>query len=221
MEIHDISQTLCEGIAGWPGDPEFRQCWISRIWSGESSNASALEMATHTGTHVDAPLHLDDSGLDIAGVPVHHFLGSARVFAISARTRIREADLSILDWQGVERALFKTRTGRSPGSTFDQNFVYFREDAAEFLTKQRILLVGTDAPSVDAFDSLTLPSHKILLGHGIAILEGTRMEGVPPGDYGLACLPLKLAGLDGSPVRAILWKTKSAVGSAWPRVENC
>ena len=62
------------------------------------------------------------------------------------------------------------------------------------------------APSVDNYASTSLASHRMLLRHGIVILEGARLENVPPGDYELVCLPLKLAGLDGSPVRAILRK---------------
>jgi arylformamidase len=119
-----------------------------------------------------------------------------------------------LDWQNVERVLFKTRSSSRPENTFDGSFVFLDESAAEFLTQKGILLVGTDAPSVDALDSSDLRSHRILLGHGVAILEGARLGNVPPGDYELICIPLKLAGLDGSPVRAILRKY------AAPKISN-
>jgi arylformamidase len=204
VEIYDISQTLCEGMAVWPGDPEFRQRRIMRRQDGKSANTSTLHMGVHAGTHVDAPLHLDDSGSDIARMPLRCFIGPARVFEISARECIRADDLTILDWRGVERVLFKTRAASRPDYMFDTDFVYFDEGAAEFLVKRGILLVGTDAPSIDAFDSVDLPSHRMLLSHEIAILEAARLRGVPPGNYELACLPLKLAGSDGSPVRAIL-----------------
>jgi arylformamidase len=206
MEIFDISQTLCREMAVWPGDPEFRSRWSMRIEKGESSNVSAVDMCLHSGTHVDAPLHLNASGSDIASIPLDHFIGAVRVFEISAEKCIRLSDLSPLDWQNVDRVLFRTRCSSQPESAFDSSFVYLDESAAGFLTQKGILLVGTDAPSVDAFDSQYLPSHRILLGNGIAILEGVRLENVPPGDYELICVPLKLAGLDGSPVRAILRK---------------
>ena len=206
MEIYDISQTLCREIAVWPGDPEFRYRWSMKIGEGASSNVSAVDMCVHTGTHVDAPLHLDSSGKDIANIPLHHFIGAARVFSIPAEKFIRLADISALDWQNVERVLFKTRSSERPEYSFDQNFVYLDEAVPGFLAQRGILLVGTDAPSVDALDSTSLPCHRTLLRHGIAILEGARLENVPPGDYELICFPLKLAGLDGSPVRAILRK---------------
>jgi arylformamidase len=206
MEIYDISQTLCSGIAIWPGDPDFRYRKTMSIADGKSSNVSAIDMCVHTGTHVDAPLHLDDAGCDIACASLDRFIGPARVLAISAEKSIRAADLSGLDWTNVERVLFKTRSSSLPGQRFDENYVYLEEDAAGFLAEKGILLVGTDAPSVDDFAGTDLPSHRILLQHGIVILEGARLEHVPSGDYELACLPLKLAGSDGSPVRAILRK---------------
>lgn len=206
MKIYDISQTLREGMSVWPGDPPFRQHRIQQIQKNAASNVTALEMGVHTGTHIDVPLHLNPSGLDAACVPVGPFLGSARVFSVSVNQCIRAEDLSTMDWKDVERALFKTRSGNSPGSSFEKGFIYVHEDAAEFLVNQGILLVGTDAPSVDAFESTELPAHRALLGNGIAILESACLEGVPEGDYELICLPLKLSGSDGSPVRAILRK---------------
>jgi arylformamidase len=67
-----------------------------------------------------------------------------------------------------------------------------------------VKLVGIDTPSVDAADSRTLDAHHILAGEGIAILENLQLDDVAPGEYELIALPLKLAGMDASPVRAIL-----------------
>ena len=206
MEIYDISRTLCPGIAVWPGDPEFRRRWAMRIREGASSNVSAVDLCVHTGTHVDAPLHLDDSGYDIADAPLDRFIGSARVLAIPAAKSIHASDLSVLDWTNVERVLFKTRSTDLPENLFDESYTFLAEDAAAFLAQKGMLLIGTDAPSVDGYASANLPSHRILLQHGIVILESVRLQHVPTGDYELVCLPLKLAGLDGSPVRAILRK---------------
>ncbi len=206
MEIFDISKTLEEGLAVWPGDPEFRLNQVLRIKEGHSSNVLAINLGTHTGTHIDAPLHVDDSGSDVTGISILPFIGPARVVAISSEKCIEASDLFPLDWQGVERVLFKTRASGIPEYFFDRDFAYLSEEASEFLAKQKILLVGTDAPSVDPFGSTELRSHKVLIGGGTAILEGIRLGNIPDGDYNLVCLPLKLAGADGSPVRAILWR---------------
>ena len=204
MAIYDISQSLRPSIATWPGDQKFRYYWTMQLRSGDSCNVSSLRMSTHTGTHVDAPFHFDDAAADIGSVPLRHYLGPARVVAVDVRSEIAAADLQNLEWEGVERVLFKTRSSSLEERRFCRDYVCLAEDGAEFLGQLCLELVGVDAPSVDPFESQELRSHKILLRHGIAILEGVRLAQVPPGDYELICLPLKLEGLDGSPVRAIL-----------------
>jgi arylformamidase len=202
--LYDISRTLQDGIPVWPGDPGFQSRWAMLRREGAPCNVSAFCMGTHTGTHIDAPLHLDDAGEDVAGIKFRNLIGPARVFSISTGNCIRSKDLERLDWIGVERVLFKTRSGSCAEKPFEHGYAYLDEGASEFLVNCGILLVGTDAPSVDSFESPNLPSHQILLNHGVVILEATDLTAVPPGDYQLICLPLKLAGLDGSPVRAIL-----------------
>ncbi len=204
MRIYDISQTLREGMAVWPGDQEFLRNWTMQIRKGDSCNVSWVTMSTHTGTHLDAPFHFDDSGLDIASVSLEQYLGPARVVSMEVERVIAVPDLERLNWKGVERLIFKTRASGLAEGHFDPCFVYLSKDGAEFLGKRGLRLVGTDAPSIDAFESKTLLSHKILLKHKVAILEGVRLADVQPGNYELMCLPLKFAGLDGSPVRAIL-----------------
>ncbi len=205
--FYDISLTLAEGMAVWPGDPEFERTWVARIREGAAANVSAIRMGVHTGTHLDAPLHVDDAGRDIARLPVGDFIGPARVFRIAAAGGIGAAELATLDWGGVERALFQwvppgPGAGDSPGP-----YGFLHADAARYLAGKGLRLVGTGGPGVDAPDSADLSAHRILLGGGVAILENLRLEGVPPGDYDLICLPLKIAGADGSPVRAVLRRT--------------
>jgi arylformamidase len=43
-----------------------------------------------------------------------------------------------------------------------------------------------------------------LLERGIVIVEGLLLAEPPAGDYDLRCLPIKVAGLDGAPARAVL-----------------
>jgi len=163
-------------------------------------------MSLHTGTHLDAPCHFVDIGDDITGVPLSHYVGRARVVTAKVERCISAGDLAALSWDGVERILFKTRPDHSDENRFDPHFVYLTEEGANFIGSRNIVLVGTDSPSVDDFESRTMQVHKALLSHGVAILEGLRLSHVPDGDYELICLPLKLAGADGSPVRAVLRK---------------
>lgn len=204
MEIFDISQTIRPGIAVWPGDEAYRRSQTLQLRLGHSCNLSAITMSLHTGTHLDAPLHFDDSGCDIAGISLTHTIGPARVVEFSADRCITAAVLMEKKLQGLERILLKTRVQEGSPAHFDPDFTYLEEDGADYLGRCGLVLVGTDAPSIDAFGSKTLAAHHVLLAHGIAILEGLRLDHVPAGDYELICLPLKLEGADGSPVRAIL-----------------
>ena len=206
MKIYDISQTLREGFPVWPGDEEYRIRWTTRLTEGASCNVAAVTMSTHSGTHIDAPYHFDEIGRDVAQLDLGVFVGPARVVEIEAKPCIRASHLTGLPWEGVERVLFRTYSGNAPEEQWDSGFTYLGEDAAEFLGELGVVLVGTDAPSIDAFDSKDLKAHKGLYRHRVAVLEGVRLMDVPPGDYELICLPLRLAGLDGSPVRAVLRK---------------
>ena len=176
-----------------------------RIRDGSACNVSAVAMSVHTGTHLDAPYHFDEEGPDAGSLPLHHGLGPARVFEVPpAQPGISAAFLERLDWHGVERALFRTSASDLPTDRFCRDFVHLTPEGAEFLAGRSLLLIGTDAPSIEDFASKTLSCHKILAARGVVILEGLRLAGVLPGDYELICLPLKFAGLDGSPVRAVL-----------------
>jgi arylformamidase len=171
---------------------------------GDSCNVSSVTMSVHTGAHVDAPYHYDDSGLGVAQMDLEPYLGRARVIALESCGSITAADLEQRDWRDVVRVLFKTSASAWPEDRFQKNYTSLAEDGADYLGQMGLRLVGTDAPSIDAFESKDLRSHRTLLKHRVAVLEGIRLGAVPPGDYELICLPLKLQGADGSPVRAVL-----------------
>jgi arylformamidase len=204
MEIIDISPIIKPGIPVWPGDQKYVHRWTMSMKEGDPCNLSALTMTAHLGAHVDAPFHCNDDGLDVATLSLRPYIGPARVISIAAKTGITADDLKDRAWEGVERVLFKTRASSDSENRFERDYVSISEDAAEFLGLKGILLVGTDAPSVDAFGNGAMSVHKILFSHLVAILEGIRLHHIDPGDYELISLPMRLAGLDGSPVRAIL-----------------
>ncbi len=193
-------------MAIWPGDPELSLQRTFSIGEGQSSTVSRIQMGTHTGTHVDAPLHLQRLGNDVAQIPLQSCIGPVRVMDFSGKTFIGAEDLLSRKWDTVERILFRTQRSGNQGNSFDPDFAWLDIGAASFLAEKGILLVGMDSPSVDCFDSTDLPAHNLLLGRGIVVVENLRLGDVPPGDYNLACVPLKIDGADGSPVRAVLWR---------------
>jgi arylformamidase len=204
MEYFDISQPLREGMPVWPGDQKFLCRRNQRISQGDPCNVAAVTMSLHTGTHVDAPYHFLEEGPDISNIPLDHYVGPVKVIKMEGKPFITETDLRQQDLRGVRRVLFQTRPVDLPEKEFAAGFTWLKEDGAEFLAGLCLLLVGIDTPSIDAFDSTSMTSHRILLSRGVAILEGIRLTHIMPGDYDLICLPLRFAGLDGSPVRAIL-----------------
>jgi len=207
-ELIDITRRLHDGIPVWPGDPEFRSRAVWRLEDGAPANLSEIGMGTHTGTHLDAPLHVIPGGAGVEAFPLAALVGAARVVDFSGRMagarRVYASDLAALDWDGVRRVIFKTSPAPPDGGGFNPEYTFLDGDAAEYLLGLGMVLVGTDAMSVDAPGTHALPAHRRLLGGGVAIVENLCLEAVAPGDYELTCLPLKLDGVDGAPVRAIL-----------------
>ena len=72
------------------------------------------------------------------------------------------------------------------------------------LTTFRMWEIATDAPSVDPEHCKRLRSHQACHRAGMAILEGVVLDGIPEGRYELIALPLPIAGVEATPVRAIL-----------------
>ncbi len=199
----DISPRIGPGVPVWPGDTPPAWEWTAALERGDPMNLGKLTLSPHTGTHVDAPLHLVAGGEDVASLPVEIFWGRARVVSWIGRSALDRGSLEGLDWQGVERVLFRTRRAEEP-LRYRPGYVVLQPAAARFLCEQGVTLVGVDTPSVDPFDSTDLPAHRVLARARVAILECLELGEVAAGDYELAALPLKLAGADASPVRAVL-----------------
>ena len=204
--IWDLSEPLSPATAVFPGDSPFAQEWVMRIAAGGSCNVSTVRMSVHCGTHTDAPLHFDDAGADIATVPLHAYIGPCRVVELSGEgdpRTIPAAALTPALLDGVERILFKT-AARHDATTFDAAFTALGPQAARTLVRAGVVLVGIDTPSMDHATSQELAAHHVLHAGGTAILENLDLSAVPPGDYELIALPLKIIDGDSSPVRAIL-----------------
>ncbi|MEX2582043.1 MAG: cyclase family protein [Gemmatimonadota bacterium] len=201
----DISRPLGSSIPVWPGDTPPRLDRVLRLAAGDTVNLSTLSMSAHTGTHADAPFHVMDSGEGIGGLPIAAFVGRAVVVDARDRPSI-DSDLvgrTLAARPPPRRILFRTGAWVRPDE-FPTIFAAIDPPAATLLAEAGVMLVGTDAPSVDPFDSIELPAHKTLAAAGIANLENLLLDGIPEGEYELIALPLRLDEGDGSPVRAVL-----------------
>ena len=202
--LYDISRPVDAGTPVWPGDAPCRIEWTMRRASGASVNVAELRMSAHTGTHADGPFHVADDGVRIGAAPLDAYIGAARVVDVRGAASIDERIAAeALRGHHPERLLFRTGCWTDPTS-FPTRFAAITAAAAARFAELKLRLVGTDAPSVDPFDSKELPTHNCFGAAGIAILENLLLDEVPEGDYELIALPLRLEEADASPVRAVL-----------------
>ncbi|MFT9846321.1 arylformamidase [Aneurinibacillus sp. REN35] len=201
----DISQRLDDQVAMWPGDTPFSYQLNWKKQDSGSVNVGQITMSTHAGTHIDAPFHFDEEGKRVLELDLDLYIGRARVIHLPNTRQMGIREMRGMDIAGVERLLIYTGAWRNR-QVFPETIPHVEAEAADYLAEKGVRLLGVDLPSVDQLDSKTLPAHHALARHGIHILEGIVLDGIAPGDYELAALPLPLAEADGSPVRAALRK---------------
>jgi arylformamidase len=203
--LYDISRTISPTSAVWPGDTPFSFDYVLRKADGAAVNLTTLTLSPHTGSHADAPYHVAEGDLHPADLPLTKYFGPAHVVTIDRQTGgIIPADFGGRDLGGMQRLLIHTWVSNLSDEDWPEDFPYPTVDLADWLAVQGVLLLGLDSPSMDAFDSQELPCHHRLREHGIVNLETLRFAGVPDGVYELIAFPLKIAGVCGSPVRAVL-----------------
>jgi len=203
--IFDISVPLSPDTPVFPGQARFSRKILSSIAKGDRANVSQLSMTSHTGTHVDSPSHFIEGGLTIDEVPFQSIVGPARVFELDVPEKIDGVDLEPLDIQKGEIVLFKTRNSKLwKIRDFSKDYIFLTKGAAGYLAEKEVRAVGVDYIIPEALDDLERPVHHILLGKSIILIEGLDLDSVPPGQYLLICLPLKIVGGDAAPARAIL-----------------
>ena len=201
--IWDITAKVDPKTAVWPGDHPFTTEWTLRKSGGDTVNVAKLTLSPHTGTHADAFFHCSDEGAGMGEMSLEPYLGPARVLDAPGDGPIDVERLRTLKWSGASRLLFKTRRSRVT-DPYATPFAHLTVGAVHEFGKAGIVLVGLDTPSMDDFHSKTLDAHHALMRYGIANLENLDLTDVHPGDYELIALPLRLMGIDGSPVRAVL-----------------
>jgi arylformamidase len=202
--IHDVTVPLAPGLAVFPGDPEVSVEPLQRA-GGAPYGLSRLGLTTHCGTHVDAPAHFVPGGATVDALPLEILMGKTRVLELLARERVERSDLEELDLRDDLRVLLKTRmSGQLLRGPYQEDHVYLTEDAALYLAQAGLKLVGFDYLSIDRASSAGFPAHHALLGAGVIVVEGLDLSEVAPGEYDMACLPLRVASGDGAPARVVL-----------------
>ncbi len=208
MTIFDISLTLSPNLPTWPGDPAIELEQTESMDKGGHVNVTRMNMGVHTGTHVDAPHHFLNDGRTVEQLSLEVLTGPCYVVQLPAGIEAITSDVLARTeiTSEMKRILFGTRNSHlwSSGETkFQTDFVAITEDGAEWLVEHGVQLVGVDYLSVAPYDDST-PTHEVLLKAGVVVIEGLNLSKVMRGFYDLYCLPLKIAGSDGAPARAIL-----------------
>jgi len=205
----DVTATLDPATTPvYEGDAPMSFEFLKDMRKGDAFTLSKLSLGAHSGTHVDAPMHFVRDGASIDRIALEPFIGSARVIEIPDSVQsIDAAELNRHSWRNAERVIFRTRSsarGWMKSATFHRDFAFIAPDAAQVLADAGVKLVGIDYISAEKFGAPAPLTHRILLGKGIPIVEGLALETVPAGDYYLVVLPMKVAGHEGAPARAVM-----------------
>ena len=197
MKYYDVTRGLTNDMLVYPGDipPAFHQ--------EDAGNylISSLQMSSHTGTHIDAPVHYLKSGDTIDTIPLESLLGSCRVIDVSDSDEL--IPMSKLEGKiGTEKRIL-LKTSFSGKHRFAENYPSLSLDAARYLVSCNIHCIGIDSPSIESYHC-DGSVHRHLLKNNCIIIELLDLSGVPEGVYEMIALPLRLTGLDGAPARVIL-----------------
>lgn len=228
MKFIDISWPLISGMTTYKNRDDFSASQ-TKEWPTHGYRESRMCCGSHVGTHIDAPAHFLETGASIESVRLEHLIGPCTVLDFThvqdAITDVHLASKLIT----TSRVLLKTKnSAQADDAPFNSQFVYLSQAGARYL-RQACASVHTPAKSHDGvcqtgiacvgIDYLGIernqpdhPTHKVLLGAGIAVLEGLRLDAVKEGTYDLICLPLAVVGLEAAPARAVLRLPDSYAG---------
>jgi arylformamidase len=207
--LYDLTLLISEDLPVWTGDPPVTITRVSQANGAEGGTASVSQvcLSSHAGTHVDPPAHFFPGGLTVDQLPLERLLGPAWVAhildtGIVSASALEQAGIP----NGIERLLLRTANADRQGDrrALNMDFVGLSADAADWVVARGIGLVGIDGPSVEPYDSPGDPVHHRLLSTGVIIVENLALAGIAAGRYQFCCLPLRLAGGDGAPARAVL-----------------
>ncbi|KAF8489674.1 putative cyclase [Gautieria morchelliformis] len=214
----DLSYHVDESTQLYPGDPKFSSCPALTL-EKDGFNVMSMSLGTHTGTHVDAPSHSIKDGASITALDLSLFQGPALVIDVrrkQPREQIIWEDLKPYESQMQKGKIVVLYTGWSmywkTPKYIDHPFL--DRTAAEGLVKAGIRTVAMDSMSPDETVHEGMAStgnfiaHKVILSEGGVIAENlTNVEAIADGDFTVSFMPLKLTDADGSPVRAVAWRT--------------
>ena len=202
-KIIDLTCKISEKMAVFPGDPRPELKRALKM-PRDCVNILSLKMATHHGTHIDAPYHKMIKGRKLDSYPLGKFL-LKKACRIDLRKVCKRKDkkIEVEDLIPFKKVIRKNKavllfTGHNMKN--NKNFPYLSENAAKFLSKFNLDIVGIDTLSVDSIKSKD-KAHLPLLKRDILILETLANLKKLPKEFILICAPLLIENSDGAPCR--------------------
>ncbi len=207
QKIIDLTHPINDGMLVYPGDPDVSFGTVHTI-KETSYHVSRICMGSHSGTHIDAPGHCLLNNKYVDGLPLDSLIGWAEVLDIGEKepnSDITAADLDIYADRVHEgaRLILKTGWSRMWGQQrFYTDFPNLTQGAVTWLINRKVKLIAIEQPSVNRRNHVEV--HKALLSANIMLVESiANLDKLSKDRVFIAALPLKLAGLDGSPVRIV------------------
>lgn len=197
-----------------PIDNNMRGVRITRAKSLETDgwNASTLELYSHCGTHMDAPIHFVPEAATIEQQDLAVCVGPAWVLNLAPaqpRQLITVEHVAPLHSRLTPgcRILFRTDWYRCYGTdAYRDELPRISLELAHWLVDKRVGMIGVEQASVaDVNNRQELTEvHRTLFEGGVLIVEGlANLDQLTQPEVEFIALPLNLPGIDGSPVRAI------------------
>ena len=203
MAKHDISMEIHENMMVYHNNKKnMPKRKITHKYEKSGINQSRITLGLHTGTHVDAHLHMSRDGDTIENTDLDKLIGRAKVFDFSQLNDcITAVDLKTKPIDKGDIIILKTKN--SYDEAFNRKFIYLEKSGAEYLNNKEITSVGIDSLGIE-HSQPGHPTHKTLMEGGIVIIEGLRLKDIEEGEYMMYALPLKIRNGDGAPARVVL-----------------
>ncbi|WP_203246534.1 cyclase family protein [Sporosarcina beigongshangi] len=202
MKMYDVTGTIYEGMTVYKDKAE-KQPKFNRVTNGYVTE-TRMELDVHSGTHIDAPLHMVVDGDTFESIPMESLVGECKVLDLTdVEDGITKADLEKFEISKGDFLFFKTKN--SFEEAFDFDFIYLTHDGAEYLSEIGVRGTGIDTLGIERSQE-GHPTHKTLFANNIIIIEGLRLKEVEQGTYFMVAAPLKLTGTDASPARVLLFE---------------
>jgi len=211
--IIDLTSEIVGQGVSWPGAP-FPEVTRVGYLAKDGFNVEIVRFTTHTGTHIDAPIHMVESLPTIDQLPIEGFVGEGIVFDLRHKKpgeKITSSDLEKFRSKVKKGDIILLCTGWGPKRDFTKEFIFdfpgLDESGARWVVESGASAIGIDTMGIDPYSDQNFTSHKILFKGkpNFWVAEGlTNLQKLLDKDRWLiVALPLRITGASGAEARVI------------------